>query len=126
MVHSDGSLIVPVSVKNTAPVAKSPPQGIALITPDGVSHGSWTYNAKLWSKQNGRATFWELGQLEPDEWVKTAFVFPVDAAGADRSLLYLARTGYERDAQGYSHRVLYEHAVAELSPVIAGDSIRGR
>jgi len=118
-------LIVPVSIKNTAPVAKSPPQGIALVTPDGVSHGSYTYNARLWSKQQGRATFWELGQLEPDQWVKIAYVFPVPATGAEKSLLYLSRTGSVRDAQGYSHRVLYEHAVADLAAPVPGDPIRG-
>src|SRR5512138_1526197 len=52
-------LIVPLAMRNTARVPRSPPHGFTLLTRDGIAHHGWTYNERVWSQQHGRRVHWE-------------------------------------------------------------------
>jgi hypothetical protein len=117
------ALIVPMSARNDAPVARGLDLGLVLHTRDGKRHTGGVYNERLAAKQRGVKGWYDLGRLAPDTWVDSVVVFDVDPAHVE-GVLYLARWITVRDRWGRGRSVVQQHVVVDLHAAIDAPPIR--
>ena len=122
-------LVLPYAIRNDAPMAKSSPQSVAIITGEGEVYYAQPYNSALWAKAHGRTDITELGKLSPDQWTETARVYAINPASLDGSLIYLAHvtSEWEEEADGDAKKVrtFYGHAVVDIETPVPGEAIVG-